>query len=96
MMPIDKISSAEYYSVGQRNIVRPKRATQQIPQDTISLTSTARQNAGLLRAREVAMSASDMRSNRLAELRVKLRSPSYPDQMVINRMVERLLDHWNV
>ena len=90
-MTIDRIGSIEPIQPGKR----PGRAGQvnESPKtDSISISSEAQEKAELLRIKEMAAAAPDIRADRVAELKAKIDDPSYIDDRVINATANKLLD----
>ncbi len=94
-MPIDKIGSTENYAIVRRNYVKPRLQQHPVGQDTISLTKAAQHNADMLRVRDLALSAPDTRSEKIVEMQGKLQDPAYPDQAIIVKLADRLIDQWH-
>ncbi|MEM9424633.1 MAG: flagellar biosynthesis anti-sigma factor FlgM [Spirochaetota bacterium] len=90
-MPIDRIGFTEKPAIARHYVVKPRPQSSQIEPDTISLTKAARKNAEIRRISEIAMSAPDIRTDKLNELRDRIQDPAYPDQNVINGLADRLL-----
>ena len=60
--------------------------------DSIDISSEAQEKAELFRTRELASAASDLRAERVAELKLKINDPSYIDDKVINATADKLID----
>ena len=95
-MPIDKIGSTERYFLNRPSIIRPKPISSSPNKDSIHLTKAAKQNAELLRIRDMAILSPDLRIRKIEEIRSKLDDPNYPDSAVIDKTADRLLDFWKI
>jgi len=60
--------------------------------DSISISSEAQQKAELLRVRELAASAPEVRAERIAELKEKINDPSYIDDKIMNATADKIID----
>jgi len=60
--------------------------------DSISISSEAQKKAELLRVRELAAAAPEVRADRVAELKEKINDPSYIDDRVMNATADKLID----
>ena len=90
-MTIDRIGPIDPIQPGKK----PGRASH-VPgsskADSISISSEAQKKAELFRAQELAAAAPDIRSERVAELREKIKDPSYINEKVINATADKLID----
>ena len=90
-MTIDRIGSIDPIQPEKR----PGRAEQAkgTPKtDSVNISSLAQEKAELLRVREIAASAPDVRADRVAELKAKIDDPSYINNAVLNATADRLID----
>ena len=90
-MTIDRIGTIDPIQPGKR----PGKAGQvnESPKtDSISISSAAQEKAELMRIQELASAASDIRAEKVAELKAKINDPSYIDEKVINATANKLID----
>ena len=90
-MTIDRLGPIEPIQPGKR----PGKTGQvnESPQsDSISISKEAYAKAELLRTQEIAAAAPDVRADRVAELREKIKDPSYIDDSVLNATADRLVN----
>ena len=90
-MTIDRIGSIDPIQPGKK----PGRAGQvSEPRgtDSISISSEAQAQAEILRTRELAAAAPELRAERVAELKEKINDPSYINDRVITATADRLID----
>jgi negative regulator of flagellin synthesis FlgM len=90
-MTIDRIGSIDPIQPGKK----PGRAGQvSEPRgtDTISISSEAQAKAEILRTRELAAAAPEVRAELVAELRDKINDPSYINEKVMSATADRLID----
>jgi len=64
--------------------------------DSINVSQEARSKAEVFKALETARTASDVRVDRVAEVKRKLQDPSYPSQEVIEKTAEGILKSFGV
>ena len=83
--PIDPIQN--YGKTGQ---VGPNQ--RQSHNDSISVSEEARLKSELYNAAETVRSTSDVRADRVAEVKSKLENPNYIDNVVLNAVAERIID----
>lgn len=60
--------------------------------DSVSLSHEAVEKGDLYQAIEIVSSASDVRADKIAELKQKINDPSYMKDTVINKTAEKLMD----
>ncbi len=83
--PLDPIST---YNKNQKaGKVEPKSK-----QDSISVSSEAKVKAEMLKLSEEVKNSSEVREDRIAEVREKLKDPSYINDRVLDEVAEKLLD----
>ena len=90
-MTIDRIGSIDPIQPGKK----PERANQvsgSSKADSISISSEAQEKAELLRIRELAASAPEVRAELVAELKEKINDPSYINDRVMNATADKLID----
>ena len=89
-MTVDRIGSIDPIQPSKK----PERANQASGSpktDSISISSEAQAKAELLRIQELVASASDIRAERVAELREKINDPAYINDTVTNATADRLI-----
>jgi len=90
-MTIDRIGSVDPIQPGKKpggvNKVNESPRT-----DSISISSEAQGKAELLRIQEIAMSAPEIRAERVAELKEKINDPSYINENIIKGTADKLID----
>ena len=90
-MTIDRIGTIDPIQPGKKpgqvNKVGGTRGA-----DSINISSEAQEKAELLRVRELAAAAPEVRAEKVAELREKINDPSYIDDKVMNATADKLID----
>ena len=90
-MTIDRIGSIDPIQPGKKpGQVSQVNASQ--GRDSISISSEAVEKAELFRTQELAAAASEVRADRVAELKEKINDPSYINDRVINATADKLID----
>ncbi|TVR00928.1 MAG: flagellar biosynthesis anti-sigma factor FlgM [Spirochaetaceae bacterium] len=64
--------------------------------DSIAFSDEAKLRAELLQMSEQVRDASDVRMDRIAEVRKKLEDPSYINDTVVNSVAERIMDAFGI
>ena len=90
-MTINSIGSIDPIQPGKKPD-RPGQVNASPKTDVISISSEAQEKAELLRVRELAVSASDVRADRVAELREKINDPSYINEKLISATADKIID----
>ena len=90
-MTIDRIGSIDPIQPGKKP-GRPNQVNESPKTDTISISSEAQEKAELLRVKELAASASEVRAERVAELRGKINDPSYINDKIVNATADKIID----
>ena len=90
-MTIDRVGSIDPIQPGKRP-GRTDPVNETAKTDSISISSEALEKAELLRVREMAAAAPEVRADRVAELKGKINDPSYINDRVMNATAERLID----
>ena len=89
-MTIDRIGPLDPIQPGKR----PGRADQvggPPKADSVNISSEAQERAEILRVREMAQAAPDVRADRVAELKDKINDPSYINDAVLNATADRII-----
>lgn len=60
--------------------------------DSVSFSEEAKMKADVYRATEEVRAASDVRADRVAEVKKKLEDPSYIDDRVVNTVADRVME----
>ena len=90
-MTIDRIGSIDPIQPGKKT-GQNSRVTTPNKADSISLSAEAMEKGGLYKAMEIVSSASDVRAERIAELKEKINDPSYINETVLNATAEKIMD----
>ena len=90
-MTIDRIGSIDPIQPGKKP-GRAREAGENRGTDSIDISSAAQEKAELFRVKELVASASDLRAERVAELKEKINDPSYINDKVINATADKILD----
>ena len=90
-MTIDRIGSIDPIQPGKKP-GRPNQVSESPKTDSISISSEAQEKAELFRIRELAVTAPDIRAERIAELKEKINDPSYINDKIVNATADRLID----
>jgi negative regulator of flagellin synthesis FlgM len=87
--PIDPIS--KYKSASKTS-----RTSHVQGRDSIDVSDEAKAKAELLRAEELVRSASDIREDRVAEVRERLKDPNYINDSVKGLVADRIMDMFGI
>jgi negative regulator of flagellin synthesis FlgM len=90
-MMIDRIGSIDPIQPGKKT----SRSGQVNPgsrSDSIALSQEAKEKAEIYQALELVSAASDVRAERIAELREKINDPDYLNDAVIKATAEKIID----
>ena len=90
-MTVDRIGSLDPIQPGKK----PDRSDSvkgSDNEDIISISPAALEKAELYRIKELAMAASDIREERIAELREKINDPAYINDRLIGETADRILE----
>jgi negative regulator of flagellin synthesis FlgM len=90
-MMIDRIGSIDPIQPGKKTgqnnkVSSPGKA------DSISLSAEAMEKGEIYKAMEIASSASDVRADRIAELRAKIDDPSYINDTILNATADKIME----
>lgn len=80
--PIQKLNQGE----------KATKAERQEGRDTISFSEEARIKADMHRLEETVRSTSDVRMDRVEEVKRRLEDPSYIDERVLDSVADRIMD----
>ncbi len=84
--PISRFNKAE----------KAHKTTRNEGKDSISFSEGAKQKAEIYNATETVKMASDVRLEKLEEIKRKLEDPNYITEKVIEDLAEKLMDHFNI
>jgi len=90
-MTIDRVGQIDPIQPGKRP-GKTGQVHESPNSDSISISSEAHEKAEMLRVHELAAAASDVRTERVAELKEKINDPAYLDDSVINATANKLID----
>jgi len=90
-MTIDRLGPIDPIQPGKRP-GKTGQVRESSNSDTISISSEGYEKAELHRTQEVVASASDVRLDRVAELKEKINDPSYINDSVINATANKIID----
>ena len=90
-MTIDRIGSIDPIQPGKKS-GQNGRVSPQDKADSISLSAEAMEKGEIYQAMEIVSSASDIRADRIAELREKINDPSYINDTVLKATAEKIMD----
>jgi negative regulator of flagellin synthesis FlgM len=90
-MTIDRIGSIDPIQPGKKP-GRTNQISQDVKADSIALSSEAMEKGELYQAVEIVSSASDVRADRVAELKKKINDPSYINDTVIQTTADKIID----
>jgi negative regulator of flagellin synthesis FlgM len=75
---------------------KPSKAKAKSDVDSINVSQEARSKAEVFKALEAAKTASDVRVDKIAEMKRKLQDPSYPSEEVIEKTADEILKSFGV
>lgn len=87
--PVDPVSS--YKKNQKASEVNPEEG-----KDSISVSNEAKVKAEMLRTAEEVQQTPDIREDRVAEVKKKLQTPSYIDNVVIDEIAEKILNAFEI
>mgnify|MGYP001055342818 FL=1 len=87
--PVDPMQRLSQTEKTQRESAKPKN-------DSVSFSDEAKLKADLLRVSELVKEASDVRADRVAEVKKKLEDPNYIDDVVIEHVAEQIMDMFSI
>jgi negative regulator of flagellin synthesis FlgM len=90
-MTIDRIGSIDPIQPGKKP-GRTNQVSQDVKTDSITLSSEAMEKGEFYQAVEIVSSASDVRADRVAELKKKINDPSYINDTVIQTTADKIID----
>lgn len=89
-MTIDRINPLEPIQPGKKT-GKSGQVAKDTPSDSISVSREAVEKAELYRAMELVSAAEDVRAERIAELKQKIRDPSYINDVIIRATADKLI-----
>jgi negative regulator of flagellin synthesis FlgM len=75
---------------------RSSRTNRKSDMDSINVSEEAKSKAEVFKATEITKKASDMRLDRIEEVKRKLQDPSYPSRQVIETVADNILKSFGV
>jgi negative regulator of flagellin synthesis FlgM len=88
-MMIDRINSVNSGFFEKTN--RNARTDKQVQSDSIRLSPEALEKSELYHASEIVNSASDVRADRVAEIKQRINDPSFLNEEVLNATADKIL-----
>jgi len=64
--------------------------------DSINVSDQAKKTAELYKAAEIAKSSSDVRMDRIAEVKAKLEDPNYIDDLVLESVADKIMEQFGL
>lgn len=89
-MMIDRVSSINLIQQG-KNAGWNNQVNRTALTDSITLSAEAMERSELYRANALVASASDVRLDRIAELKEKIKDPSYINDTIINATADKIM-----
>jgi len=90
-MTIDRVGSIDPIQPDKKT-GRTNQVNQTPAKDSINISSEAVEKAELHRVKELAAAATEIRMEKVEELRAKINDPSYMNKEVINATADKLID----
>ena len=90
-MTIDRIGSLESIQPGKKAGVN-NRVNESLPSDSIMLSSEALEKGDFFQAVELVSTASDVRMDRIEELKSKINDPSYINDTIIRGTADKIME----
>ena len=75
---------------------KPERPAEKPGSDSVSFSEEAKLKADILRMDAQVRDSSDVRNDRIAEVKEKLRNPSYINDAVVEVVADRIMDMFDV
>ena len=94
-MSIERLGPVDPMSVYNKN-QKVSPIDSKSGKDSISVSDEAKIKAGMLKITEEVNAVSDLRSDRVAEVKEKLKNSSYIDDVIIDEVAEKILDSFNI
>lgn len=90
-MTVDRIGSIDPIQ-NSKKTEKPEAVHKKGSADSVSLSNEAVEKGDLYQAIELVSSASDVRADKIAELKQKINDPSYINDTVIKNTAEKIMD----
>jgi negative regulator of flagellin synthesis FlgM len=90
-MTVDRIGSIDPIQ-NSKKTGRSEAIHKKADADSVSLSHEAVEKGDLYQAIELVSSASDVRADKIAELKQKINDPAYINDTVINKTAEKIMD----
>jgi negative regulator of flagellin synthesis FlgM len=94
-MTIDRIGSIDPIQPGKKP-GQTGRVSQTEKSDSIAFSSEAKEKGELYQAIELVSAASDVRMDRIAELKERINDPSYLNDTIINATADKILEAFGI
>lgn len=90
-MTIDRIGSIDPIQNGKKTD-RAENTRQKFVSDAVSVSSEAAEKADLYHAIDLVSQVSDLRMDKIAELKQKINDPSYINEKVLTETANKIID----
>jgi negative regulator of flagellin synthesis FlgM len=94
-MTIDRIGPLDPIQNGQKT-GKSGRINQSEKADSIAFSAEAKEKGELYQAMELVSAASDIRVDRIEELRQKINDPAYINDIILNATAEKILENFGI
>jgi len=75
---------------------KPEKSAQETTADTVAVSEEARHSAALRQTADIVRSATDVRMDRVEEVKAKLQKPDYINDAVVKMVADRLLEVFGI
>ncbi|MDR2468628.1 MAG: flagellar biosynthesis anti-sigma factor FlgM [Spirochaetaceae bacterium] len=89
-MTIGRIAPVE--PIQNKEVNRPKSVAASAPGDSVHISPEAKEKAELFGALDIVSSTTDVRADRIAELKAKIDDPSYLSEKLIAGAADNIID----
>lgn len=94
-MTINKIGSLDPIN-NQNKTSRVQKQQSQNTADSIKVSKSAINRSELIKASTIAKNSPDIREDRIAEVKAKLKNPNYINDKVINSVAEKIMEDFGI
>jgi len=94
-MSIDKINSVNNYN-GYNKIGKTDSTKNVGSLDKIDISTEAMSKAESNKILEIVKNAPDVRADRVAEIKEKMKNPNYIDNIVLNKTADKIMDEFGI
>ncbi|MGL4981438.1 MAG: flagellar biosynthesis anti-sigma factor FlgM [Treponemataceae bacterium] len=95
-MVIDRLAGIDPLKNVQSSQKPYNKTTNSVESDSISVSSEAKLMAEAYRLNEVAAATPDVRLDRIAEVREKIKDPNYITDTVLNDVADRIMNQFGI